>query len=157
MLFIKSLRRTSNIQYYDIQCAAERTIRLVNPTLAYSKVDQKSLFIMTSYIANITDKIIYAFTVPNRKLFIDEKSGYISENTSEIRVAYILKVITIILLLLITFVSVILNQFSNGDQSYEQISKNMVGFLYFYHFPKTYILSMVTPKISVAFYLSTLL
>ena len=97
---------------------------------------------MTSYIANITDKIIYAFTVPNRKLFIDEKSGYISENASEIRVTYLLKVITIILLLLTTSLSVILNEFSKGDQSYEQISIIMVGFFIFYYFQKTYIFTI---------------
>ena len=102
----------------------------------------RHIFIMISYLANVPDKIIYAFTVPNRKLFIDENSGYISENASEIRVTNLLKVTATFLLLITTSVSVILYEFSNEDQSYEQISKNMVGFLYFYHFPKTYILSI---------------
>ena len=77
---------------------------------------------MISYLANVPDKIIYAFTVPNRKLFIDENSGYISENASEIRVTNLLKVTATFLLLITTSVSVILNEFSNlGDQNYELI------------------------------------
>ena len=68
----------------------------------------RHIFIMISYLANVPDKIIYAFTVPNRKLFIDENSGYISENASEIRVTNILKVTATFLLLITTSVSVIL-------------------------------------------------